>query len=281
VEVDRAGFGGEMFVTALLAVFDPATGDLLLSSAGHLPPAVVRRRTAGGAQADSGPSAEYAALEPGPPLGISGTRPIQQIVLHEGDALVAFTGGLLERHERSLAQGQSTLLQSLGTMSATAARSISQHVIDTLIGDTGLENDCALLVVVRDSRVHQMASVLVPPHTIAVRGARRWARAQLESWGVNEEIVTAAVICVSELVTNVVQHAGTSARVTMELADRLLVTVEDTGTWSAPRTGQVDHSASQGRGLALVAGVSDAMGQARGVDGSTVWFEIALDREST
>src|SRR5665811_1945793 len=131
----------------------------------------------GGAQADSGPSAEYAALEPGPPLGISGTRPIQQIVLHEGDALVAFTGGLLERHERSLAQGQSTLLQSLGTMSATAARSISQHVIDTLIGDTGLENDCALLVVVRDSRVHQMASVLVPPHTIAVRGARRWARA--------------------------------------------------------------------------------------------------------
>jgi anti-sigma regulatory factor (Ser/Thr protein kinase) len=98
---------------------------------------------------------------------------------------------------------------------------------------------------------------------------------------VNDEIVTAAVICVSELVTNVVQHAGTSARVTLELAYRLLVTVEDTGTWSAPRDGRGDPSASQGRGLALVAGVSDAMGHARGVDGSTVWFEIGLDRESS
>jgi anti-sigma regulatory factor (Ser/Thr protein kinase) len=136
-------------------------------------------------------------------------------------------------------------------------------------------------VVVRDSQDHQMASVLVPPHTIAVRGARRWARAQLESWGLNEEVVTAAVIGISELVTNVVQHAGTSARVTLELAYRLLVTVEDTGTWSAPRDGRDDPSASQGRGLALVAGVSDAMGHARGLDGSTVWFEIALDREST
>ena len=134
-------------------------------------------------------------------------------------------------------------------MSATAARSISQHVVDTLIGDKGLEHDCALLVVVRDSRDHQMASVLVPPHTIAVRGARRWARAQLESWGVCEEILTAAVMGISELVTNVVQHAGTSARVTMELADQLLVTVEDTGTWSAPRTGREDPPPRRAGGL--------------------------------
>jgi len=161
-----------------------------------------------------------------------------------------------------------------------AARSISQHVVDALVGDKGLEHDCALLVVVHDRRDHQMASVLVPPRAIAVRGARRWARAQLESWGVCEEILTAAVMGISELVTNVVQHAGTSARVTMELADRLLVTVEDTGMWSAPHTRREDPSASQGRGLALVAAVSNAMGHARGVDGSTVWFEIALDRDS-
>jgi len=277
---DRAGFGGELFVTALLGVFDPATGDLLLASAGHSPPAVVRRRTTTGASADPGPIAEYANVDLGPPLGIGGPRPVVQIVLHQGDALVAFTDGLFERHEQGLAQGQSKLLQTLHTMSATAARSISQHVVDTLVGDKGLERDCALLVVVHDRRAHQMASVLVPPRAIAVRGARRWTRAQLESWGVCEEIVTAAVMGISELVTNVVQHAGTSARVTMELADRLLVTVEDTGMWSAPRTGRENPSASQGRGLALVAAVSDAMGHARGVDGSTVWFEIALDRDS-
>jgi anti-sigma regulatory factor (Ser/Thr protein kinase) len=280
-EADSTGFGGELFVTALIGVFDPATGDLILASAGHFPPAVVHPRTVKDARGDPGPLARYAELEPGPPLGITGTRQVKQINLRDGDALVAFTDGLLERHERGLAQGQSALLRTLSTMSATAARSISQHVVDTLVGSSGLEHDCALLVVVRDSRAHQMASVLVPPHTIAVRGARRWARAQLESWGLDEEVVTAAVICISELVTNVVQHAGTSARVTLELAYRLLVTVEDTGTWSAPRDGRDDPSASQGRGLALVAGVSDAMGHARGVDGSTVWFEISLDRQRT
>jgi anti-sigma regulatory factor (Ser/Thr protein kinase) len=279
-EADGAGLGGELFVTALIGVFDPATGDLQLASAGHHPPAVLRRRPADGTRAEPEPIAAYATVDPGPPLGFIGTRPVTQITLQEGDSLVAYTDGLLERHARSLDQGRSALLETLGTMSATAARSISQHVVDTLIGNRGLEHDCTLLVVVRDSRAHQMASVLVPPHTIAVRGARRWAHAQLESWDVDEEIVSAAVICVSELVTNVVQHAGTSARVTMELADRLLVTVEDTGSWSAPRTGREDPSASQGRGLALVAAVSDAMGHARGVEGSTVWFELALDRKT-
>jgi anti-sigma regulatory factor (Ser/Thr protein kinase) len=274
------GFGGELFVTALLGVFAPATGELILASAGHLPPAVVHRRATAGEQSDSGRDVEYAGLEPGPPLGITGYRPVLHLFLEEGDALVASTEGLLKRHERSLTEGQTTLLQTLRTMSSTAPRSISQHVVDKLIATEGLEHDCALLVVVRDSRVHQTASVLVPPHAIAVRGARRWVHDQLESWGLDEDAVAAAVMSVSELVTNVGQHAGTSARVTMELADRLLVTVEDTGTWSTPRTGREDHSASQGRGLALVAAASDAMGHARGVDGSTVWFEIVLDQNS-
>jgi anti-sigma regulatory factor (Ser/Thr protein kinase) len=277
-EADAGGLGGELFVTALLGVFTPAAGDLLLASAGHSAPAILRRGTGMGEQADPGPCADYVDLQPGPPLGITGTRTVKRIILHEGDTLVAFTDGLLRGHDRSLAQGQSRLLQSLKTMTATAARSISQHVVDTLIGDKALEHDCALLVVVHDSRAHQMASVLVPPHTIAVRGARRWAAAQLESWDVNEQSVSAAVMCISELVTNVVQHAGTSARVSMELADRLLVTVEDTGSWSTPRAKGEDLRASQGRGLALVAAVSDSMGHARGLEGSTVWFEIALNR---
>jgi anti-sigma regulatory factor (Ser/Thr protein kinase) len=277
------GFGGELLVTALIGIFDPSTGELLLASAGHNPPAVVHRgmstESPTESQPDSQPSADYAGVEPGPPLGITGVRPVKTVLLGEDDALVAFTRGLLKRHEQSLVQRQAALLQALSMMSATAPRSISQYLVDTLIGDQGLEHDCAMLVVVRGKGVHQMTSVLIPPHTIAVRGARRWARAQLESWGLNEEVVIDTVMSISELVSNVVQHAGTSARVTMELAERLLVMVEDTGTWSSPRFGPEDHSAVNGRGLALVEAVSDAMGYARGAVGSTVWFEIEPDRE--
>jgi serine phosphatase RsbU (regulator of sigma subunit)/anti-sigma regulatory factor (Ser/Thr protein kinase) len=302
-QAQSAGFGGELFVTALLGVFDPATGDLTLASAGHPAPAVVHLGTSTD-EAASGPGAEYVDVEPGPPLGIPGPRPQTQTVLLQGDALIGFTDGLLRTHGKGngsgnnhgkdpgkdpgndqgkgqdLAEGQATLLKTLSTMSATAARSISQHVVDTLIGDRGLEQDCALLVVVRNTQAHRMTSVLVPPHTIAVRGVRRWTSAQLESWGVSDDVVPNAVMCVSELVSNVVQHAGTSARVTMELADRLLVTVEDTGTWGAPRSGPENLSAVNGRGLALVAAVSVAMGHARGAEGSTVWFEMALNGKS-
>jgi anti-sigma regulatory factor (Ser/Thr protein kinase) len=269
---------GELFVTALLAVFDPATGELLLASAGQLPPAVVHGPAAATAQANPGRLAEFAKLEPGPRLGIAGNRPVLRLVLEERDALIAFTDGLLERHEKTLTQEQTMLLWTLSTMAATASRSISQHVVDKLNGGEGLQHEGALLVVVRDSRIHHMASVLVPPQASAVRGARRWVRGQLEAWGIGEEVEAAAVLGVSELVTNVVLHAGTPARVSMELADRLLVTVEDTGTRGVPQPKpRVDRYASRGRGLALVAAASSAMGHSRRPRGSTVWFEIARD----
>jgi len=273
-KAQTAGFGGELFVTALLGVFDPTTGDLALASAGHIAPAIVAGPGTRGASELPGPVAEYARVMPGPPLGISGTRPVIPIALCQGDVLVAFTNGLIARHERSLAQGQPALLRTLSTMSATAACSISQHIVDTLIADQGPDKDCSLLVVVRQRRAHTMISVLVPPEAIAVRGVRQWARGQMATWGLDEETIASAVMGVSELVTNVMQHAGTAARVTMELADRLLVSVEDTGTWNAPHSGRQDLSSSQGRGLALVAALSDAMGHTSRLDGSTVWFEI-------
>jgi anti-sigma regulatory factor (Ser/Thr protein kinase) len=278
----EAGLGNESCVTALLGVFDPATGELCLASAGQLPPAVVRHQhapgTASSAQRAPGRLAEFAKVEVGRRLGIAGIRPVLRLTLEEGDALVAFTDGLLERHEGNTTQARERLLRTLSTMASTAPRSISQHVVDELIGGQGLEHDGALLVVVRDSQVHHLASVLVSPQSSAVGGARRWVQGQLESWGLDQEVEAAAVMGVSELVTNVVLHAGTPARVSMELADRLLVTVEDTGTRGVPQphTG-VDSSATGGRGLALVAGYSDAMGLSSGVRGSTVWFEIVRD----
>ena len=275
------GFGGELFVTALIGILDPATGELLLASAGHLPPALVRRQTAQSEPGDPGRVTELVPVEPGPPLGIPGDRPVLRIVIDEGDALVAFTNGLLEADKRSLAEGLDALLRALSTSATTEPRSVCQHLLDEIIGPEGLEDDCAVLVLLRDSGVRRLASVLVPPRAGAVRGARLWVRSQLESWGLDEEITAAAVMGVSELVTNVLLHAGTTAMVSVELAGRLLVTVDDTGERGAPhRQTSEGLAASRGRGLALVEALSDAMGHERGVDGSTVWFEIALDRPS-
>jgi anti-sigma regulatory factor (Ser/Thr protein kinase) len=83
---------------------------------------------------------------------------------------------------------------------------------------------------------------------------------------------------VSELVTNVLLHAATDARVTLDLSpERLLVTVGDTGTRGAPVRTNSEPGATRGRGLGLVAEITDACGIERNVSGSTVWFEIRTD----
>jgi serine phosphatase RsbU (regulator of sigma subunit)/anti-sigma regulatory factor (Ser/Thr protein kinase) len=275
--VRASGFGGELFVTALFGILDPATGELLLASAGHPPPAVAHRRTE--QDGSGGRMTVLAPVDPGPPLGIPGNRPVLRIVLDQGDALVAFTDGLLEPRRGSLSQGLDRLLRTVSTMAATEPRRICRHLLGELLGTDGLENDCALLVLLRDSRLHQVASLTVPPQAGAVRGARLWVRDQLDAWGLSGEIKAAAAMGVSELVTNVVLHAGTPAMVSLELDGRLLVTVDDTGQWGEPKWQSSESgAASRGRGLALVEAISDNMGRELGVHGSTVWFEIELDR---
>lgn len=276
--VGVAGFGGELFVTALIGILDPASGELLLASAGHVPPAVVRRRSGLDGSGDPHRSVELAPVEPGPPLGIPGDRPVLRLVLDDGDALVAFTEGLLKPHQQSLTVGLERLLATLGNLTSIEPRSICRLLVDDLVGPESLVDDCALLVLLRQAGVHHQASVLVPPQAGAVREARLWVAAQLAAWGLHENVTAAAVMGVSELVTNVILHAGTSAMVSLELAGRLLVTVEDTGDRGAPRRQPSEgRAALRGRGLALVEAISDAMGHSGGVSGSTVWFEIELD----
>ncbi|MFD0788386.1 ATP-binding protein, partial [Micromonospora azadirachtae] len=75
-------------------------------------------------------------------------------------------------------------------------------------------------------------------------------------------------------------HAGTAARVEIDLsAERLLVSVADSGTRGAATRTLTDTSASRGRGLGLIEELSDAWGTDPTVRGSTVWFELLLPAE--
>ena len=61
----------------------------------------------------------------------------------------------------------------------------------------------------------------------SVAAARRFARRSLEAWGA-PDLLDAASLVVSELVTNAVVHAGTPARLSLTLhGDQLRIEVED------------------------------------------------------
>jgi anti-sigma regulatory factor (Ser/Thr protein kinase) len=127
----------------------------------------------------------------------------------------------------------------------------------------------------------RMAVHDVAPDPAAVGGARRFLRATLQHWGVHEDVADAAVLCLSELVTNAVIHSHGGSLVQVVLDERVLTTtVRDWGTTSTASVRSVDDPLQvHGRGLQLVDALADRWGYDLDGDGASVWF--SLDVRST
>ena len=138
------------------------------------------------------------------------------------------------------------------------------------------EDDVAVLAVEHAITPSRSATMEVPAEPTAPSRVRQWMTTQLTAWQVPEPVIGAAMLCTSELTTNALLHAGTAARVQIDLSpERLLVSVADTGTRGAVTRARTDALSSRGRGLGLIEELSDAWGTDPTVRGSTVWFEMA------
>ncbi|MEV6106351.1 ATP-binding protein [Streptomyces sp. NPDC051940] len=105
---------------------------------------------------------------------------------------------------------------------------------------------------------------------------RRIVIAQLRYWHL-DALVEPAALAVTELLANVHQHAGPDKRCTIELEQRpgrLTVSVRDRSQ-RLPLVGSPDPLDSHGRGLPLVAALSEQWGCTRREDGKAVWFTLA------
>ncbi|MGW1724285.1 ATP-binding protein [Streptomyces sp. NPDC002306] len=105
---------------------------------------------------------------------------------------------------------------------------------------------------------------------------RRIVSAQLRYWHM-DPLIDRAALGVTELLTNVHRHAQPDKTCTVEMelvVDRLTVSVHD----HDPRLPVVDEAeplATCGRGLALVAAVSESWGvRPDGESGKVVWFTL-------
>ncbi|MFH8474097.1 ATP-binding protein [Streptomyces sp. NPDC018000] len=123
----------------------------------------------------------------------------------------------------------------------------------------------------------------LPAHPKSVAGARRLTRARLDKWRLDEDTHEAAILIVSELVTNAVMHTE-SARVVCELhclGRRLRIAVQDQGHQPGGpqlcRTADDEH----GRGLLLVDAMSSSWGfrDAGNGSGRIVWAELPQGSE--
>ncbi|MCL6668148.1 MULTISPECIES: ATP-binding protein [Streptomyces] len=105
---------------------------------------------------------------------------------------------------------------------------------------------------------------------------RRILSAQLRYWHL-DPLIDRAALAVTELLTNVHRHAQPDKQCTVKielLLDRLTVSVRDHDP-RLPEVQDVEPSATSGRGLAMVAAVSESWGvRPEGESGKVVWFTL-------
>jgi PAS domain S-box-containing protein len=119
-----------------------------------------------------------------------------------------------------------------------------------------------------------LRSAQLPPEPASAGAARRFVREVLVEVG-ESSALDAAELAVSELVTNAILHAATAVEVTVEVDDAdVRISVRD---WH-PRLPTQRHwgeTATTGRGLGLVASVSDQFGvEPKPPTGKAVWFTV-------
>ncbi|WP_156724612.1 ATP-binding protein [Streptomyces apocyni] len=109
-----------------------------------------------------------------------------------------------------------------------------------------------------------------------IKQVRRIVSAQLRYWQL-DPLVDAAALGVTELLANVHRHARPDKMCTVEielLLDRLTVSVHDHDP-RLPELRDADPFATCGRGLAMVAAVSESWGvRPQGAAGKVVWFTL-------
>ena len=122
------------------------------------------------------------------------------------------------------------------------------------------------------------------PELESVVAARHMVVSAAQRWNLSDNVVEDAALATSELVSNVVFHAGTRLNVTVRrLGSGLRLEVRD-GNTNLPTPGSNDPTdlletrSMTGRGLALIAAMADRWGADPEAGGKVVWAEIGTNR---
>ncbi|MGW1546800.1 ATP-binding protein [Streptomyces sp. NPDC002346] len=115
---------------------------------------------------------------------------------------------------------------------------------------------------------------LAEPEEVAA--LRRVLRVHLGLWGL-DDLIDAAQLCVSELVSNVITHVGpgtpTTLAVSMKGTD-LRIEVHDPDTRALPTLLHEGVNCETGRGMELITGMADRWGVQLLADRKVTWCEL-------
>jgi hypothetical protein len=203
-----------------------------------------------------------------------GTPPsVVALALRAGDRRL---GGLLLYRDLGLADP----LAELGSLGSFAAEVAGALLAAQSVPNAPVELVCEQLSVGAAEPLGT-AYLRLPADETGPGLARRFLDATLQGWGVADTVVEAALLCASEVVTNVVLHVRESSVIRVHRHhDRLIVHVHQPSVADVPEIKPADLDdplAVAGRGLLLVDAVSSRWGATSTGSVSCVWYELGLE----
>ncbi|WP_457030746.1 SpoIIE family protein phosphatase [Kitasatospora sp. P5_F3] len=255
---------GESGATCLYAVYDPVSRRCSLASAGHPLPLVV---------APDGTLIPVTA-QPGPPLGVGGL-PFEatEFELPERSLLALYTDGLVQSRKRDIDHGTAELFSVLN-QPAASLDALCDTAMTAMLPDHRTD-DAALLL----ARTHAMASEHVAdwdiePDVAQVQHARQITTDRLAAWGL-EEAAFVTELVVSELVTNAIKYGEPPIRLRLIRNTSLICEVSDASD-TTPHLRRARSFDEGGRGLMLVAQLTQGWGTRHTTNGKTIWCAQTL-----
>ena len=270
----------DQLVTLVYVLLDPVTGTARMSRVGHLPPLLVSPHHAA-VLLDGGGS---------PPLGVPDADRCEHTVhIPPGSVLLLFTDGLVEDRRTGLDVGLPALMTA-GQVLIERHLDVEQ-LADAVLAAGGPNSvrpdDTCLLVVRRDGGTaadppeqHLDSEIVLSPDPGSTSVARRFvldALAAGDRTRLGERLDDLVLLC-SELVTNALVHADGPCRVRLrDRRGRVRLEVHDPSP-RLPVQRTPDPTATNGRGMALVAALADDWGVDEGRGGKSVWVEVGPAR---
>jgi PAS domain S-box-containing protein len=133
------GLGDCVLTTVVLAVFDPATGHLRYTNAGHPPPLLV--------EADG--ASRYLEDVPAPPMGVTESPPYKQhtLQIEPGAMLLLYTDGLVEKPTEVLDIGLARLRDAaVGAGAGADVEALCERVLGELAGAAAVQGDDVTMI---------------------------------------------------------------------------------------------------------------------------------------
>ncbi|HZE16577.1 MAG TPA: SpoIIE family protein phosphatase, partial [Mycobacterium sp.] len=237
---------GAQCTTAVCAVLDGDTGELVYSSAGHPPPILV----------DTDGTTRL--LDEGHTIAVGirpdWSRPEAHVTMPARATLLLYTDGLVERRRSALDHGISRVAAVAQDARASTLDDLANQIMSRLAPSGGYQDDVVLLVYRHPAPLElkfpAQASHLAPTRT----ALRSW----LTRARVDPDQTVNVLIAAGEAVANAIEHGhrhspqGIISLRATALVDQVQLTIADTGSWKPPQPATDHH---RGRGIALMRGL--------------------------